>query len=227
MKNLNKISLKIMSFFLFGIAPSAAFAAAKPVLAVSGYEDILSEAKIKLNCSKDISLIEHGDSDCYARAYGNEISINRKLLNDAPLGFRRMTIFHETVHIKHNDYLVNNHLKQCTLFVGAGISYAILRNINDPLLRAAISIFVGAGSAVIATEQHSKFMETRADTKAANALGCETCLHEFNDYLEQARIAENVNEATRTNHGYLSVSQITEIIKRFKNQRCLYHNEQS
>ncbi|HSW76182.1 MAG TPA: M48 family metalloprotease [Candidatus Saccharimonadales bacterium] len=200
---------------------------ALPILSWSSYEDMLSEAKTRLNCSKDISIVEHTDNDDYARAYCNKISINRNLLDAAPLGFRRMILFHEVVHMNHNDYLVHDLLKKCILFGGSGLVYALSKNINEPLLRAAASLALATTSAVIATDKYSKFMEMRADTKAANALGCEICLHEFNDHLERARIAENVNEIVRTDKGYLSGSQIAEIAKTFKDQKCQQHNQQS
>lgn len=189
---------------------------------VTNYDDILSEAKIKLNCSKDISLVEYNGSEYYAHAYDSKIMINKKVLDGTPLGFRRMIIFHEVVHIAYKDYLLSNLIKPCVLFGTAGLIYAALSNVNDPYYRTATGFYLGAGLTLIARQQYSKFMKTRADTKAAHALGCEICLHEVNDYLEQ-RIATNTNEATRTDKDYLSGSQFVEIAKKFKNQRCQHH----
>lgn len=193
------------------------------------YDQLLLDAQKKLNVSGNIPLLETNDPDVYGYATYNNIYLNKKLLDNTTYGFKRKVVFHETVHIKHQDSKIK-YRSNLSIILGIPLStYIILSRPLSPYtpIKIAASTYLIANLAFWSTHFYSKFCETRADTQAAMALECEDCLHEHITCYKKELIGAQISENERINQGYLSCAKFLEIKKSFKNKKCPYHQKSS
>ena len=195
------------------------------------YDQLLLDAQKKLNVAQNISLLETEDPDAYGYATYNTIYLNKKLLDNTSYGFKRQVVFHETVHIKHQDSKIKHRINLLSMLsIALGIPLSINIILSRPQspygsIKIAASPYLIINLAFCSRHFYSKFCETRADTQAAMALECEDCLHEYITCYKKELIRLQISENERIDQGYLSCAKLLEIKNSFKNKKCPYHQK--
>jgi hypothetical protein len=140
--------------------------------AASMYQRLAQEAYTALHVPNTVAVKKY-PADCLlenteaaAHAENTFILLNEKALDNACGAFKKLSIYHEAIHVKYHDKM-SSMINTCALFFPIGMALS-----NLPL------VIPFALSLILNKKQSIHAQEHRADTEAAYGMHCAICLTE-------------------------------------------------
>lgn len=163
-----------------------------------------------------------------AIAFSDSIIVNEKRVDKTLYGNQRISLYHEAIHKKNNDFSLDTIIEFGTLLSAGFLAHKGLKWINPQgKSRAFHLLCVGIASlsaSLITSAQYKKMCERRADIDAIYAADCAECAREF--AVRRTECFEVEKNPIRFN-GYLWPNEISLIAYDLNAQGklCAHHKE--
>ena len=161
-----------------------------------------------------------------AIAEPSAIYVNEKKLNERSLGRQRVSLFHESCHVKYNDIATKGLIGWAAMLSGGALAHQAIKTVRPvgryKALHAVGVLTASSTSATLAGLKYSKFSERRADLEGHIALQCATCVE------ESAVVTIGLIESSNVliSNGYLSPAELASIANDLeqRNKKCADHS---
>lgn len=197
----------------------------------SGYQALGLEAQSAIGIPKDKQLpikklSEQHPLAAFAGAIAepDAIYVNEKRLQNVAYGVRRFAMFHEAVHVLHNDMATDQVIELCGYATIAPFVYRLLSINNYALPVKIVGSFVTATAINILLEtRFLKFVERRADCIALERINCAQCVKETIDRRRESITKENNPLWVK---GYIMPDEMEVVERHYRSQNkfCEYHS---
>lgn len=141
-----------------------------------------------------IRMVAMNKNSCTAaHADMHEISVNSNTLDRCSELDKQIIVFHEAVHIKHNDALCYRLVALGSSLTAYGVGIYYCTNYVDKYLGRTGDIIIPTLSCIASvilsrklSSCYGQYVERRADTQALLAVKCHVCVNEYSNELENA-----------------------------------------